>query len=135
MTLSLPCCHLKANNSAKVQLIKPFLFSLHKHVKGFPSRSTVSQCKYVIGLENMLLGELCVCVCTFQPTDFTGWGSEYVNKTRYHQEPSSQLSSLCYSKPQSSSSCLFNIYSCITARRDQAQTPTIKSSLDFLVVW
>ena len=60
--------------SAKSDTIKAFSPSSNEHVKRFVSKCTVLKVRFVTGPSNVLLAG--VYVYTFQPGNFTGWGSE-----------------------------------------------------------
>ena len=62
---------------------KPFPFSPHQHVKGFPPERTVPKVDLLQGWKIYCL-RAGVCVCTFEPGNFTGWGSEWVNSSLVH---------------------------------------------------
>ena len=65
---------------AKFETIQAFLSPSHEHVKGFLSKCTVFKVDLLYDRQIRCLEE-CVCVCTFQPGNSTGLGSEGVNGT------------------------------------------------------
>ena len=64
----------------EVQNPKPFSFLLlppsHEHLEGFLSNRHSIESRFATGPSSILFGG--VYVCTFQPGNFTGWGSEEV---------------------------------------------------------
>ena len=63
------------NNGAKFETIKAFLPPLHQHVISIKRHNIES--RFVIGPSNIPFGGVCVCI--FQPVNFTGCGNEGVN--------------------------------------------------------
>ena len=74
LTLSLK----RTKKNAKLEMLQPFCFL-------FRIRHSIES-GFATGLDNYLLlsGPACVCVCSFQPGIFTGWGNEEVNITKQH---------------------------------------------------
>ena len=77
LTPSLPWCHFKTTNkSAKFETIKPFCLLLsHWYVKGSPPKRIALK---VDLLQDKKIDWLQARLYTFQPGNFTGWGSEGV---------------------------------------------------------
>ena len=64
------------NKSTKFETIKFYFFPSHEHLEGFLSKHSVEN-RFVTEPSDILSGG--VYVCTFQPGNFTGWGSEGVD--------------------------------------------------------
>ena len=87
LTLSLPRYHLKmTSNSVKFEgLLEAFVFlscfmwnTERISVKTYTIVLKVDL--IYIGPEDFVVVGVCVCVCTFQPRNVTGWGSEGVKE-------------------------------------------------------
>ena len=94
LTLSLPClprCHSK-NDQRKCQIwnqssiFVPFVWAR----KRISTKMRSIESRFVIGPPNTLFAG--VYVCTFQPGNFTGWGSEGVNSSFHRSSPLLQRS-------------------------------------------
>ena len=77
---------MKVANLKSVWLLFSFFFS--PSVACVRERTSIEthgiERKFVIGLSNILIAD--VYVCTFQPGNYTSWGSEGVNRHRLRSE-------------------------------------------------